>query len=211
MPFFLPPEVGRPPGRSKARSSTREGDMNHDEDLALARQLLTRPQKTPPGSLPCNCADSVGITIRVAGDHLATLRSCQWCGDSWDIDGTPASPEAVHALVPQRLAIRGCDARPTSRRPPAHPRRGEPRRGRARARPEPCDTSANRPRQTLSENLGVRAGADLADHANTRDQPLPIGITLWQPLATPVPDPLRGAERCPTSAERTRRECPADA
>ena len=60
-----------------------------------------RPRRGPHAAAVCRCQDAVAITVLVAAGHVATLRVCQWCGDSWDIDGTPAPPEAVHSLVPQ--------------------------------------------------------------------------------------------------------------
>jgi hypothetical protein len=67
-------------------------------------KLLTRPRLTRPEPVRCNCNDTIAITIDAAG-HVATLHLCQWCGDSWDIDGSPASRDAVHALLPKSEAL----------------------------------------------------------------------------------------------------------
>ncbi len=55
--------------------------------------------------MPCHCPDAIGISVDVDGGHVATLHLCQWCGDSWDIDGVPASRDEVHELVPKSGAL----------------------------------------------------------------------------------------------------------
>jgi hypothetical protein len=57
-----------------------------------------------PEPASCRCRDAIAITIYAAG-HLATLHLCQWCGDSWDIDGAAAPRDAVHTLLPKSEAL----------------------------------------------------------------------------------------------------------
>jgi len=67
---------------------------------------------------PCRCEDAIGITVVVAGGRAAMLRLCQWCGDSWQVDGTAVAREAVHSLVPRpRSPLWRCSP------PPSRPRR----------------------------------------------------------------------------------------
>jgi hypothetical protein len=72
----------------------------HSDRHAVPRHLPA--DRLEPGS--CGCRDTIAITIDVAG-HVATLHLCQWCGDSWHIDGIPASREAVHELMPRSEAL----------------------------------------------------------------------------------------------------------
>jgi hypothetical protein len=48
----------------------------------------------------CGCT-AVAIMIRFSESCLATLRSCEQCGDSWDLNGARASRELVHVLIPR--------------------------------------------------------------------------------------------------------------
>lgn len=73
--------------------------MAHTECNAHLRSSRPRPGPHPSGV--CRCRDAIGISVIVAGGRVATLRLCQWCGDSWQVDGTPVAPEVVHSLVPQ--------------------------------------------------------------------------------------------------------------
>ncbi len=84
----------------------------------------TGPRGEVTGPVP-RCATcgraQVAITVRLADSCRATLRSCEVCGSSWDINGNPATRAAVHALVPRSdspIAVwrRGGHVRPVRRR-----------------------------------------------------------------------------------------------
>jgi hypothetical protein len=90
------------------------------------------------GALPavaCTCANAVTITVELAGGHRAKLHLCHWCGDSWDVDGVPAAPEEVHALVPKPRAVSWRAESPLRLAGRLAPARRSPRSGRAGPRP----------------------------------------------------------------------------
>jgi hypothetical protein len=90
--------------------------MDDGDELVPDAKLLTRPRPTRPEPVPCYCNDRIAITIDAAG-RVATLHLCQWCGDSWDIDGSPASRDAVHALLPKSDALTAIWRRSAAGRP----------------------------------------------------------------------------------------------
>ena len=96
------------------------------DDSNARRARATRPRPEPPAAVLCACGDTVAISIDVAG-HVATLQLCQWCGDFWEIDGMPASRQAVHRLVPKSDALsaiwRRAGTGKTARRRTGRPRR----------------------------------------------------------------------------------------
>jgi hypothetical protein len=66
---------------------------------------------------------TVAITVRLAENCYATLRSCDECGSAWDINGAAAPRHSVHALVPRSespIAIwrKGGEVRPLRHRAP---------------------------------------------------------------------------------------------
>jgi hypothetical protein len=65
---------------------------------------LTDPRGPAMGPTP-RCATcgraQIAIMVRLDDSCHATMRSCDVCGSSWDINGNPATRAAVHALFPR--------------------------------------------------------------------------------------------------------------
>ncbi len=102
--------------------------MSRGDDDAGGAQVLAWRRPKRPDPAPCTCHGTIAIAVDVAG-HRATLHLCQWCGDSWDIDGAPAAAGAVHALVPKSAALSAVWRR--SMPGAVRPGRGQDRRSRA--------------------------------------------------------------------------------
>ena len=123
--------------------------MSHDRPSPPGGQPPTGPRPTRGGPVPCSCRDTIAITIDVAG-HRATLHLCRWCGDSWDIDGSPASRADVHLLVPKSRALSAIWRRTAPAAGPADRRRTARLRlaslpGLGRACPGASDATRRRP------------------------------------------------------------------